>query len=255
MKNRSRSRRRGLAVLVIAMSGFAAACASGGGAGGGGTSVLIYDSNPSPTPGNIPSHGFECCSTSQFGDEIAFAAGPRHLDWATVTMSSWALHATYPAMDPTGFDHPLTLNIYADNAGTQGTLLGTVTQVVHVPWRPPEDPGNCPTKDDPGYPYKWKDDSGTCRNGYAFQVIFDLRGLYLTAPDKIVWGVSYPTQTRGTVDLPALGVPGPYNSLNVGSSGNGATVGTDVDTDVAFVNGLPQTGWTGLTPTICIWAH
>ena len=39
--------------------------------------TVIYDSQPNPLPGNLLSHGLPSQQTSEFGDQIIFAAGPR----------------------------------------------------------------------------------------------------------------------------------------------------------------------------------
>ncbi len=249
--------------------------------------VTIYDSNPSPLPGNVSSQGFECCQVAEFGDQVAFAAAtPRHLQQATVTMSSWATKASWPTIgDAVGFDHPLTLNIYSVGpivAGnpTLGTLLGSFPKLVHVPYRKAADPINCATT--PAHPERngtqWTADGGvTCFNGQAFQVTFDLSGLGVAVPDQIVWGVAYNTSEFGVTPLrPSAPAGGPYDSLNVGAEGAGASVGTDVNGDVAWLSGgnypycdggagntgalrpdvgcAPGAGWTGYTPEISFTA-
>ena len=52
--------------------------------------TVIYDSQPNPLPGNIPSRAFQATQTTEFGDHIIFAAGPRELGKASVVFSSWA---------------------------------------------------------------------------------------------------------------------------------------------------------------------
>ncbi len=222
-------------VLAAALVGLASACVTPTRAAP--TPVVIYDSNPSPLPGNVVSLGYQATSTSEFGDHIEFASTERKLQEATVTFSDWALKADYPALtDPTGWDHPITLNIYVVAPGDSlGSLLGSVTQVVHIPWRPPADVVNCTGgrfQSTPG-------PVGTnCFNGLAFQATFDLAVLGLTAPDEVIWGVAYNTETHGPSPI---GGPGPYNSLNVGADGGAPAVGTDVDPAGAFLDST----WTG----------
>jgi hypothetical protein len=257
MKVPVRTRAVGFAVIAL-LVGVGTACSTGGGgATKSAPSFAIYDSNPSPLPPNVASQGFECCQTAEFGDEITFAGTARTLKSATVTMSSWAVHSHYSTFpgNTTGWNQPLTLKVYADNGGTVGALLLSKTIVFHVPWRPEPDQVNCPTKDNPGYDYKYQAVPGApdtnCYNGKAFQVSFDLKPLGITVPDSVIWGVSYNTQTVGAHPI---GVPGPYNSLNVGAQGNGASIGTDVNLDIAFKNGVADTGWTGYTPEISFTA-
>jgi len=277
MKRITGPRARGLVLIAVAVTALAAACAPPPVL----VPVTIYNSNPSPVPGNVISQGFQCCQVSEFGDEIKFAGTARVLQSATVTMSNWAIHSTPANLavgNATGWDQPLTLNIYAVGpttiAGepTLGSLLGTVTQTFHIPWRPEPDAINCP-----GNPTKFQSTPGApdtnCFNGLANQVTFNLGSLGLTAPDRIVWGVAFNTQSYGAAPI---GVDGPYNSLNVGAEGSGASVGSDVDPAVAWgastwgsfycdggaggstfradMGCAVGSDWTGLTPEISFTA-
>ncbi len=273
MTTQHRLRRRGLAPLALALVGLGAACVPAYG-NGAPTPVKIYDSTPTPVPGNVSSQGFECCQVAEFGDQITFAGTARTLQSATVTMSDWAVQADYPSLtDPTGWNHPLTLNIYAvgpndiNGRATTGSLLGTLTRTFHIPWRPAADPINCPAT-----PTKFQSQPGAvntnCYNGLANQVTFDLTTLNLTAPSQIVWGVAFNTQSYGAAPI---GAPGPFNSLNVGAQGNAPSIGTHANGDAAwirstlgypFCDGIggpsfrpdtgcaPGNGWTGSTPEI-----
>ena len=51
---------------------------------------VIYDTIPTPLPGNIVSLGYQARSTSESGDHIAFSGTARKLTTVTATMSSWA---------------------------------------------------------------------------------------------------------------------------------------------------------------------
>ena len=77
--------------------------------------TVVFDSIPSPTPGNVVSKGFQCCQTAEIGDEVTLEGDtPRRLGYVTVLMSSWSLHSNYPDMPNAGYTHPITLNIYRD---------------------------------------------------------------------------------------------------------------------------------------------
>lgn len=194
---------------------------------------MVYDATITPVPPNLPSLGFQATQTAEFGDEVILGGTNRVLHSATVTMSDWAKHSSYPAMDPSSWTHPVTFSVYAvdHSAATPGVgaLIGSATQTITVPWRP-ETSAACP------------DDSWTptgaqpCYHGKAFNATFDLSTLG-TVPSEIIYGVSYNTQTWGA--HPLL-VPGPYNSLNVGLrdvAANGPVpVGTDVESDAVFWN-------------------
>lgn len=210
------------AAILVARAGAAPAAASAG--------TVVYNNIPSPTPGNVPSQGFQCCQTSEIGDFVQLAGKSRHALSATVLMSSWSLRSDYPTMDAAGYTHPITLNIYnVDNSGVApalGTKIGTVTQSFLIPWRPAADP-TCPGGT------AWRASNGSCFNGFAFTIKFDLLALGLTLPDKFIFGVAYNTNSWGYAPLHQ---PGPYESLNVGLAVVGPTVGVDVEPDAVFWN-------------------
>jgi hypothetical protein len=204
----------------------------------------IYSNIPAPLAGNYTSLGYQATSTSEFGDRINFAGTDRYLLSATVTVSSWARSEDFGGAAT--FTHPMTLNIYGAGSGaTPGALLGTVTQTMTIPFRP----------------------TGYAFNGIAANLTFDLSGLGLTAPDSIVFGLAYNTQTYGASPV---GVAGPWNSLNFGlntAAGGGITVGSNDNLDDTMWNtsfagfytdggagGVgtfrADTGWSGFAPMI-----
>lgn len=195
--------------------------------------TVVYSNLPTPMPGNVPSQGYQCCNVSEFGDLIQLEADtPRRAGFATVLMSSWSLHSNYPTMSSAGYTHPITLSIYASDADARAHVpLATVTEVKNIPWRPEADP-TCPGGT------AWRATSGQCFNGIAFTLTFDLRALNLTLPSSFIFGVAFNTNTWG---YDPLGVPGPYESLNVGTANVGGvgvppSVGTDVASDTVYVN-------------------
>ncbi len=196
--------------------------------------TVVYNSIPSVVPPNVPSEGYQCCATAEFGDKVALAGTPRVAGFVTVLMSDWAKHSEWPTMPAAGFTHPITLNIYADaTAALAHAPLGSVTQTVFVPWRPEADP-TCAG----GTAWRSPVDH-LCYNGLAFTATFDLRtagpgGGPLTLPNTLIYGVEYNTQTWG---YHPIGVGGPYDSLNVGLNANsGPSVGTDVNPDGVYWN-------------------
>ena len=195
--------------------------------------TTVYDAIPNPLSLNMGSLSFQATQTSEFGDYVHLGGTNRILNTVTVTMSDWALHSAYPLMGAEGWAHPITLNIYNAVPGTplntKDSLIGTVTQTFTIPWRPAGDP-SCP---DTGYGvgFAWKLD-GTCYNGLAFNVVFDLSNLNVTLPNDVIVGVAYNTQSYGAHPI---GTAGPYNSLNVGEEGS-ATIGTDKNLDNVFWN-------------------
>jgi len=223
--------------------------------------VVIYNSTPTPVPPNVPSLGYQATSTAEFGDHIVFGGVDRRADAVTLTMSDWALHSDYPSMPAAGFNHPITLNLYAvDHTGPQpalGALLSSATRTFVIPWRPEADP-TCPGGT------AWRAPDTACYNGLAFNITFVLRSLNLTLPNEVIFGVAYNTQTWGYAPLL---LAGPYNSLNVGLNPAAGTpsVGTNPDPDDTFYNtsfagfytdggaggvGIfrRDTGWAGLIP-------
>ena len=225
--------------------------------------TVVYNNIPSQLPGNVPSQGFQCCQTAEFGDNVELAGTARRPISATVLMSDWAMHSTYPDMPAAGYTHPITLNIYAvTNVGgtpALGALLGTVAQSFLIPWRPEPTP-SCGTA--------WKASNGTCYNGFAFTITFDLTSLSIVLPNDVIVGVAYNTNSWG---YHPLGIAGPYESLNVGTVAISPSVGTDVEPDAVFWNtgvaawysdggtgGVSifrrDTGWTGYAPSFSITA-
>jgi len=234
----------------------------------GAVGQVIYDSIPSPLPGNVPSLGFTCCGLNEVGDEVQFAGTNRSLRSVVVTMSDWACEigdwtGSCTTTPGTTFSHPITANIYSvkDCGGTPcpDQLLATATQTFTIPYRPSEDPTNCPGT------HMWYDSStDTCYNGLAFNITFDLSSLNVVVPDTIIFGVTYNTSNQG---YDPLGAPGPYDSLNVALRDSEEfgppAVGTDINSDAIFlsctnnveckdVSGVlhQETGWAPYTPAI-----
>ena len=229
---------RGLAVVLAAGAIVA-------GVGPANAASTIYDSIPAPLPPNVPSLGYEATSTTEFGDDIIFAGTDRFVTDVTVTMSAWAPYSDFPAMDPGGWTHPITLNIYAvDDSGPDpavGPLLHSVTQTLPIPWRPEADP-TCPN------PTAWRFDASNCYNGFAFNITFNVN--FMVSANEVIFGIVYNTADYGPAPI---GAPGPYNSLNVGlrdTSGGGdgpVPVGTDREVDALFWN----TSFTGFYTEPC----
>jgi len=220
---------------------------------GNALAVPIYSNLPATLPPSLPSLGYQATSTTEFGDHIQFAAGPRKLDSVTITMVDWAMASTYGSSAP-GYQHNLTFNIYNYvNDTVAGPLIATTTQSAFIPWRPEADTtGTCLSG-------TWLASNGNCYNGSAFNVVFDFSGQNVIMPNGIVFGLSYNTQSYGSTPI---GQPGPYNSLNYGLVATAPSVGTDVNPDSVFWNtsypgflttGTPgtfgaDTGWTGYAP-------
>lgn len=197
-------------------------------------SEVVYDALPSVSPiTNYPSQPFQAQQTAEFGDYIHLGGTARVLKTVTVTMSDWALFSDYSSdpryqNDSTNWTHPITLNVYSVNPGTPntvGSLLGTETQTITIPWRP--EPDGC---DATG----WTDSNNNCNHGLAFNATFDLSSLNITLPNDIIVSVAFNTQTWG---YNPIGTTGPYNSLNVAVPPNQpVSVGSDYSNGEVFWN-------------------
>ena len=202
----------------------------------------MYDSIGSPVPGNVPSQPFQAQQTSEFGDRVVLASGPRNLTSVTVLMSSWGCQSgswnTGNCLTTPGatFSHPLTLAIY--NPPSDGLEVGTQiissTQTFEIPFRPSAN-FVC-TGVDAG---KWSDGT-TCFNGFATPVTFTFDGTVVLSSD-VIWGVSFNTSGYGAMPAGYTTVCATspqgcgYDALNVGLSDAAAPiVGTDSASDGVY---------------------
>ena len=252
-----------LSTLVLAVGGTGGmAIATFGTAHASPTPQVVYDALPGVSPAtSYTSQPFQAQQVSEFGDLVHLGGTSRVLNNVTVSMSDYAPFADYSSntrysSNPVNWTHPITLNVYNVVSGTPnavGSLIGTVTQTIAIPWRPAGDT-TCPLAY--GTDYQWKDGSGVCRYGYAFNATFDLSGLNATLPSAVIVTVAFNTQSYGS---DPIGTDGPYNSLNVAVPENQTvSVGSDDANSVflsstwpgAFVNGSlaglglkEDTGW------------
>lgn len=216
--------------------------------------TIIYSNLPTTLPPNLPSLGYQATSTSELGDHIQFAAGPRKLDTVTLTMSNWALASTYGS-SASGYNHDLTFNIYNyANDSAAGSLIATTTINSLIPWRPEADP-TCG-----GTAWRSATDS-KCYNGFAFNVVFDFSSLGVILPNDVVFGLAFNTNSYGSTPI---GAPGPYESLNYALTDANPSVGNDVNPDGLFWKTSHQpflttgtagtfgqdTNWTGYAPMV-----
>lgn len=200
---------------------------------------IVYDALPSTVPQtSYPSQPFQAQQTSEFGDAIHLGGSSRTLDSITVTMVTWARYSEYmgdPTYNAANWTHDITLTVYGtavDANGEPTTVIAQKTQETIIPWRPEGDP-TCP---DGGYGagFAWRDIGGTCRNGLAFNAVFNLSGLNVTLPDEIIVSIAYNTQTYGESPL---GINGPYNSLNVAvPPSQPVSIGSDININSVFWN-------------------
>ena len=210
---------------------------------------VIYSSIPRPLPGNVASVGPEAYAFREVGDGVVFAPGAGGvLDDVRVILSSWGCKAGHwfsnDCATPRGakFNQSITLNVYAviDIAGipTRGALLATKTRTFEIPYRPSADPARCPAT-----PGKWfSERDNVCYNGLAVPIEFDLGDLRVPVPARAIIGVAYNSTHYGYQPIgegaPCFTSSGgcPYDSLNVSTDGNGASVGSVIDPNGIFIN-------------------
>lgn len=211
--------------------------------------VVGFDLIPATPPPFYRGYSFQATASNSIGDQISLKAGtPRTLAGFKVGMSSYACETgqwtggcmTTPG---TSFQHPVTVNFY-NNAGT---LLATKTQTFTMPHRPSADPTCADTK-------MYKAANGTCYNGLAFYIDFDVRSLKVALPDSFYYTLSMNTATFGTAPI---GVPGNYDNINVGTNDterNAAFVGSDPKPDVLLFDGVEDTGDPSLISRVLVQA-
>jgi len=204
----------------------------------------IYNSIPSPLPGNLPSVGAEAYAFNEFGNQVVFAGTARALSNVVVVTSSWACQtghwysgdcATTPGAT---YNMPITLNIY--NVGTDGTSVGSLitskTTTFAIPYRPSADP-RCSG----GRWYSTAD--STCYNGFASTITFDFSSDNVTLPDKVIYGIQYNTSHYGPNPIgesaPCYTSSGGcfYDSLNIAlSADSDVSTGYDPYPDTVYQN-------------------
>jgi hypothetical protein len=176
---------------------------------------------PEVLPLSYNSVGFAANSTSALGNLVELSGSQRVADSVEVIMVTWATAAEYSALssiDASGYRHPVTATIYQLQASAGGAssllLLDEATVQVQIPWRPATMP------DGTAYPH----------NGYAFKALIPLAAS-ITVPDTCVIAIRFNTQKSGVTPL---GVPGPYNKLNLAISSSLPSLGRDPNADAVF---------------------
>jgi hypothetical protein len=182
---------------------------------------VVYDSLPSLTPYSVTSVGYECCQVSEFGQGVQLQGDVgATLTSATVLMDNWAMESTYETVGTsTGYNVPLTLNLYNVGAGVYpGSLIASDTIDALIQWQPEFSTSTaCQTLDSTyGYANQaWLAPDGNCYFGFAQTVTFSLPSI--AVPGQFIWGLAFNTQTAG---YDPTGVAGPYDSLNIGLNSN-----------------------------------
>lgn len=231
--------RRATALAAAAALVFTALIAASPAHAAPGDDVELYSTIPEAHPVTSPSLSFNSNRIYEFGTLAVLDGTLRQLDRVEVGFVSWACEEGRPsdAEDPcvttpgSGFDHPLTVNIYEEGEdGAVGDLLGTIEETVQVPYRPSSDPENCP--DGPsgiGFP---DPDSEECANGLYFVASFDFSALELTLPDRVIVAATYNSSNGGYEPIGPVdpGDEDGFNFLNLAIEGqNPPNVGTYED--------------------------
>ena len=213
----------------------------------------IYNSIPSPLPGNVLSTGLEASASNELGDGLIFTTGSnRALTTVKVVFSSfactngnWYIPAGttgYCYTTPgTTFSQAVTLNIYAVNGTSPGALLATTTQSFPIPYRPSSDAANCgPTGTLGGDGEEWYSAAdNACYHGIATIGTFDLSSFHLVLPSQVIVGITYNTTHYGYHPVGEAAAcftsnsGCPYDSLNVSTDGS-PFLGTNIDPDSIY---------------------
>lgn len=220
----------------------------------------IYSSIIQPLQGNVAfSAGPEAYGYRELGDGLVFTPGTgRTVTNVKVVFSSFACtsgrwYTPLPnanacvTVPGSTFAQPVTLNIYAVTpANEPGALLATVTQTFQIPYRPSSQ-AQCAD----GTSYFNATDNG-CDHGIATLLNFDLSGLNLQLPDRVIVGFTFNTTHYGYAPI-GTGAPCystsagcPYDALNI-STDSSAIIGANIDPNGIYVNWVdPANSCTGL---------
>jgi len=171
----------------------------------------IYRRAPLIPQPSHPSYGLNGKSDQALGDVFNLGGNNRRLESVETILVNWARASSFPDLaetNPEGYLHPLTLTVYRVIRDDL-FLLAEITEEFQIPWRPE-------TLDDGGeYPY----------GGLAYRARFDFLE-EVNVDGKLAILISYNTSNGGREPL---GVPGPYDSLNVALSDRAVEVGSDDD--------------------------
>jgi hypothetical protein len=214
----------------------------------------IYDSivvnKQGKTSSYISSLGFECCSTKEFGDGLVFTQSNARLKEVSVVMSSWGCESGFWNNDTcttspgTGFEEPITANVYAVVAGPSGSpepgqLLASQTKDFLIPYRPSANNQICTGQNLGAFLGKYDKE---CDNGLSVKINWEFKLPKVILPQEAIVTVAYNTSDAGynpygdnTQCFTGPGGCG-YDALNVSADGTGGFVGSNVDPNGVFDN-------------------
>jgi hypothetical protein len=228
-----------LPAIALAATSLIAPANADSGKSNEGQAGVIYNSIPSPLPGNLPSLGFESVAFKELGNAVNFKSqSVQTLSKVVVTMSSWACvsgswnkSGTCVTPEDASFSQPITLNIYGPSADGvhPGAQLASITKNFDIKYRP-----SASTQCTNG---KWYDeDSKTCFNGLSQNISFEVKNVKVKG--SAIFGITYNTTSYGYSPIgssaPCFSTTQgcPYDSLNVALSQDptDVSVGSSVDT-------------------------
>ncbi|YCM42642.1 MBG domain-containing protein [Verrucomicrobiaceae bacterium 227] len=193
------------------------------------SSEVVYQTIPAIPQPSYVSYGIGSTTNKAFGDEVNLGGSNRILESLDFAMVTFAKAADWPLealANPEGYLHPLTAIVYKVEGETL-TLVDQKTQEVLIPWRPA-------TVDDGGeFPF----------DGLGFNVRFDFNER-VPLTGKILVMIAYNTELSG---FQPIGLPGPYNTLNVALGDSAPLVGTDSDSTkmIRYLAGISRSSALG----------
>lgn len=204
--------------------------------------VVGFGTVPSLLPPHVSSWGIEALGMKGIGDHVELAAdSPHTLDSVNVVMDSWACQTgtwwqgTCDSAPGSTFDWPVTLTIF-DSDGAQ---IAEKTQTFAMRFRPSADPA-CPDPANSKNALGYKASDGSCYEGVAFEITFDMASLKLALPDAFSYEISYNTTTYGPNPIGGGSPTQPYDSLNIGNTTAAPSVGSY---RTVTYTGANQTKW------------
>lgn len=171
---------------------------------------IVYQTIPSVQPVGSPSLAFAAHGIHEYGSLAVLGGTARGLERVEIALVSWACEKGYyhlvtkPCVtgEGTGFEHPVRVNIYAENEdGTLGELLGTREEQIFVPFRPSSDDEKCEPLEE-GHRF-YDEASDECHLGLYFVASFDFSGLDVRLPDRVIVSTTFNTSVSGYEPLGA----------------------------------------------------
>lgn len=180
-------------------------------------SEMVFNNTPANPPLSYASLNFSGHGVIGLGNYIRLGNNARKLESCEVQLVTWARAGQYPelaALNPRGYFHNVSVALYSLSPDLIFTLLTDQTRSIFIPWRPETLP------DGSAYPF----------NGYAVTARFEFPdGIIL--PEQVIVEADYDTEATG---YEPIGIPGPYNVLNLALDGTVPSVGMDLDADVVL---------------------